>query len=191
VTVVGMAEEEVDDVHTGAATPPHSASSTTSRFPHESPAPSIQHRTDRNVLHEPAQNSTVYGPPRASTARQYHCGPEKEVTVVVVVVVGMVEVGARVAVVVVGNVLPGGKPLSSPLPDTSDALVVVEEAVVVSFTVAGAVEEEVDGVHTGAATPSHSASSTTSRFPHKSPAPSIQHRTDRNVLHGPAQNSTV
>jgi len=46
----------------------------------------------------------VYGPLRASTARQYHCGPEKGVTVVVVVV-GMVEVGDRVAVVVVGRVV--------------------------------------------------------------------------------------
>jgi len=189
VTAVGLVEEGVDSVHTGAATPPHSASSTTSRFPHESPAPSIQHRTDRNVLHEPAQNSTVYGPPRALTARQYHCGPDNGVAVIVVVV-GTVEV-VDCVVVVIGSVLPGGKPLSSPLPDTSDALVIVAEAVVVSVTAVGVVDEDVDGVHTGAATPPHSASSTTSRFPHESPAPSIQHRTDRNVLHEPAQNSTV
>jgi len=190
VTVVGVVVGDVDDVHTGAATLSHSASSTTSRFPHESPAPSIQHRTDRNVVHEPAQNATVYGPSHASTARQYHCEPDNGVAVIVVVVT-MVEVGDRFVVAVVDNVLLGGEPLSSPLPDTSDALVVVENVVAVLVAVAGVVVGDVDGVHTGAATPPHSASSTTSRFPHESPAPSPQHRTDRNVLQESAQNSTV
>jgi len=71
VDAVGVAGELLA-VHIGCKDASQLIASTTSEFPQSEPASGAQHRTDRNVLHESAQNATVYGPPRASMARQYH-----------------------------------------------------------------------------------------------------------------------